>query len=935
MFSPLHLSPLLLALPLVGAGDAPAEHPFETDAHRVPATEVGAVCLIKGATVHTATRPAFVGDVLVRDGRIVRVSESLEAPEGATVLDATGMHLAPGVVDCHSHMAIERGINEGTLSITAEVTIQDSVDCDDIAIYRALAGGCTTARLLHGSANAIGGRDAVIKLRWHAESADELLFEGARQGIKFALGENPKRSNWGEGNRFPATRMGVESIYYRAFSQAERYAAEWAEYREAKGRGEDPVPPRRDLRLEVLAGIVSGDVDVHSHCYRADEILMLVRACQSFGITIKTLQHVLEGYKVAAELAEAGVGASAFSDWWAYKIEAYDAVPQAASIMHDAGVLTSINSDSDEMVRRLYEEAAKSVRYAGMDRVAALQLVTLAPAKQLGLGERVGSIEEGKDADLVLLNGDPFSSLSRVEWTMVDGVLEFERRDAFGLDQAPPASPERVAAFPAGSEEAVFGRIEAAATSGSSVTAFVGATLHPVSGPAIENGVLLVQDGVITSIGTERRFPDGATVVDLQGKHIWPGMISMASLLGLHEIGAVKATNDSSEIGGNQPDLRVAASLNADSAHLGISRWNGITRAQPSPDGRGPLRGQSAVIDLDGLTWEELLTVDRDMLHVSFPRRSGGRRWGSVTHSHGDEDSHEDEEHELDALGLMGDDGHVHDDLCEHLRGGHDCHTSGRFLQGPGSRGGRGSGDSKGYEESEAIQELAQQFEDALEYGRLVDLAGKGLAEAPELDPRLAALVPYARGERRVALHASDAQTILDALRFADETGLDAVLYGASEGWKVADRIARCGVPVVIGSVWDLPRSPWDPYDAAFANAAVMSRAGVLVAICTADSDNERNLPFHAATAAAFGLPAEEAVRAVTLYPARILGLDGELGSLDAGKRADLVVTDGHLLEITSQVEHVFIDGRRVDHDDNRHTRLANRYRTRLEQLKR
>ena len=930
MSSLLTLSPLALALPLALGGDG-AEHPFETDAHRVPSTEVGSVCLVKGATVHTATRPAFVGDVLVQGGRIVRVSESLEAPEGATVLDASGMHLAPGVVDCHSHMAIERGINEGTLSITAEVTIQDSVDCDDIAIYRALAGGCTTARLLHGSANAIGGRDAVIKLRWHADSADELLFEGARQGIKFALGENPKRSNWGDGGRFPATRMGVESIYYRAFGEAERYAAEWASYEEAKGRGEDPVPPRRDLRLEVLAGIVSGDVDVHSHCYRADEILMLVRACQSFGITIKTLQHVLEGYKVADELAKAGVGASAFSDWWAYKIEAYDAVPQAASIMHDAGVLTSINSDSDEMVRRLYEEAAKSVRYAGMDRVAALQLVTLAPAQQLGISERVGSIEEGKDADLVLLNGDPFSSLSRVEWTMVDGVLEFERRDAFGLDAEPPASPERVAAFPAGTEDAVFGRIEAAATSDGAVTALVGATLHPVSGPPIEGGVLLVQDGVITSIGTERRIPDGATVIDLTGKHVWPGMISMASLLGLHEIGAVKATNDSSEIGGNQPDLRVAASLNADSAHLGISRWNGITRAQPSPDGRGPLRGQSAVIDLDGLTWEELLTVDRDMLHVSFPRRAGSRRWGSVHHSHGDHD-HE-EEHELDALGLMGDDGHVHDDLCEHLRGGHDCHTSGRFLQGPPSRGNRGA--SKGYEETEAIAELGEQFEQALEYGRLVDLAATGQAEAPELDPRLAALVPYARGERRVALHATSAQTILDALRFADEHGLDAVLYGASEGWKVADRIAACGVPVVIGSVWDLPRSPWDPYDAAFANAAVMSRAGVLVAICTADSDNERNLPFQAATAAAFGLPAEEAVRSVTLYAARILGLDAELGSLDAGKRADLVVTDGHLLEITSQVEHVFIDGRRVDHDDNRHTRLASKYRTRLDGLRR
>ena len=914
MFTPLFLS-LVCFVPQ-------AQHPIETDEQRKPSIEVGSVCLIQGATVHTATGPAFQGDVLVRDGVIADVGASLTAPDGATVIDASGMHLAPGVVDCHSHMAIERGINEGTLSITAEVTIRDSVDCDDITIYRALAGGVTTARLLHGSANAIGGRDAVIKLRWHANNADELLFAGAREGIKFALGENPKRSNWGGGGRFPATRLGVESIYYRAFSRAKLYAAEWAAHEEALAAGRTPLAPRRDLRLETLAGIIAGVVDVHSHCYRADEILMLVRACEAYGITIKTLQHVLEGYKVAVELAEANVGASSFSDWWSYKIEAYDAIPQAASIMHDAGVLTSINSDSDEMVRRLYAEAAKSVRYGNMDRVSALQLVTLNPARQLGLADRIGSIEKGKDADLALLNGDPLSSLSRVEWTMVDGVMEFTRLDGFGLDANPLEASATVAAYPEGSDESVFANVARVTGGDAKPLALVGGTVHPVSGPAMEGATLLMQDGIILGVGMDLELPEGTEILDVSGKHLWPGMISLGSLLGLHEIGAVQATNDAAEIGGNQPDLRVASSLNADSAHLGISRWNGITRAQPTPTGRGPISGQSAVIDLDGDTWEELLTRDRDMLHLRFPRRSSGRRGSEEVHDHDHDHGTGGDEHQ--------DDGHVHTDLCEHMRGGHDCHTSGRLILPPPAEDSK----SKGYDESESIQELKDLFEEALEHGRLSDLAADSGTPAPEIDPRLAAMVPYARGEKTIALHAEDAQTILDALHFAADMDLQVALYGVREGWKVADRIAASGTSVVIGGVWNIPRSIRDPYDAVFANAAVMTRAGVTVAICTADSDNERNLPFQAATAASYGLPAIDAVRAVTLYPARILGLDDQLGSLDTGKRADVIVTEGHLLEITSRVTDLYIDGRRLNHDDNRHTRLGRRYRERMERLR-
>jgi len=843
---------LLLVALCAGAASA-SDHPYETDALRVPELKTGGSCLIRGATIHTAVGEPFVGDVLVVDGKIKAVGEVSDIPEGLVEVDAAGMHLAPGVVDCHSHMAIERGINEGTVSISADVDISDSVDADDITIYRALAGGCTTARLLHGSANAIGGKHEVIKLKW-GRTAEELVFPGAPEGIKFALGENVKRSNWGSGNstRFPASRMGTATLYQRAFARAREYEAEWKAYEAAVTAGEDPMPPRRDLRLDTLVGILNREIAVHCHCYRADGILMITRVAQQYGFELATLQHVLEGYKVAKEMADAGVGGSTFGDWWAYKMEAYDAVPQNAALMDKAGVLTSVNSDSDEMVRRMYGEAAKSVRYAGMDRVRALALVTLNAAKQLGIDARVGSIEAGKDADLVLLTGDPLSSLARVAWTMVDGEVEFQRRDTFGFD-AEPLTPSASRALPQA--------LEADVQSPAPIIAIVGGTVHTVSGDAIEDGTVLMQAGKILEVGDDVAIPVGTRTILATGKHVWPGMIALNTDLGLHEVGSVRATNDSREIGGNQPDVGVLRAINAESAHIGVTFYNGITRAQVAPQGGGPLRGQSGIIDLDGNTWEELAFVEDDMQHMRFPTVSNT---------------------------------------------------------------------AKKKEMPESLDAIREMLDDARQYGDLVDLAaGDEAVAAPTLDPRLAALVPVVRKEQRLAIHADNAQTILFALKFAEEEDLDVVLYGASEGWKVADAIAEADVPVVVGPVLSIPSSRFDPYDARFANAAALRRAGALVAIQAADSDNTRNLPFHAAMAAAFGLPEAEAVRAVTLYPARILGIEDRVGSLEPGKIADVIVTEGHLLEIASGVEYVFIGGRQVELK-NRQTELYAKYQRRL-----
>lgn len=844
---------LMLVLPaLAGAG----EHPIETDASRKPTLVTGGTCVIRNVVVHSAVGPAATGDVLVRDGKIAAVGRVADAG-GALEIDGRGLHLAPGAIDCHSHMAIHGGINEGSESITVDCDISDSVDPDDVAIFRALAGGTTTARLLHGSANTIGGRHEVIKLKV-GRTEDELRFAGAREGVKFALGENPKRSNAGRRtDRFPATRMGVEAVFQRAFERAREYQAEWSAYRAAVERGDDPPPPRRDIRLDGLAGILDGSIDVHSHCYRADEILMLLRTAERYGFQVKTLQHVLEGYKVAWEIAQHGAGPSTFSDWWAYKVEAYDAIPHNGALLDEAGAVTSFNSDSDELVRHLYLEAAKGVRYGGMDPVRALRLVTLNPAIQLGIEARVGSIEVGKDADLVLMSADPLSTAARVEWTMVDGEIEFQRIDAFGLDAA-PASPSEPS--PARVSPREPGRRGGA-------VALVGGTLHPIDGPSIERGTLVLRDGYIEALGANLPIPADARVIDVAGKHVWPGMLALGTNIGLAEIGAVRSTVDTDEIGGNQPDVRAAASLNADSAHIAVTRANGVTRAQAVPSGGGPLRGQSCVLRLTGETWEELLTLDRDMLHVSFPRRAN--------------DAKEDERKKP----------------------------------------------------SKEVEALAKLFEEARQYRRLVDEAGQRGVSGPAFDPRLDALAPFALGEARVALHATNAQTILDALRFVEEQKvLDAVLYGLDEGWMVADRLAASKLLCVVGGVLRLPRSRFEPYDAPYATAAVLRRAGARVAISSGDDENPRNLAFHAAMAACFGLPADEARRAITLHAAEAAGLDDRLGSLTPGKIADVVVSEGDLLEITAPVTHVFIDGVQQSLD-NRQTELYERYRARLKRL--
>ena len=397
--------------------------------------------LFENATVWTCGDSGVLkgAAVLVADGKIMGIFPAgQKRPAVQKVIDCTGKHITPGIIDCHSHFASDSGINEGSQAVTAEVRIGDFIDCDDITIYRQLAGGVTGSNILHGSANPIGGQNQVVKLRW-GMGDEALKMKEAPQGIKFALGENVKRSRSANSRRsgdppprYPTTRMGVEQLMHDTFRAAQQYQSAHAQWN-TKRQG---LPPRRDLELDAIVEILNGQRWIHCHSYRQDEILALIRVLDQYGITIGTFQHILEGYKVAEKMAEHGAMASAFSDWWAYKFEVYDAIPYAGKLMHDAGVVVSFNSDDGELATHLNQEAAKAVKYGGVPEEEALKFVTLNPAKQLRIDRYVGSVEPGKHADLAIWNGPPLSAYSRCEQTWVDGRKYFDvKQDAVARQQ--------------------------------------------------------------------------------------------------------------------------------------------------------------------------------------------------------------------------------------------------------------------------------------------------------------------------------------------------------------------------------------------------------------------------------------------------------------------------------------------------------------------
>lgn len=386
--------------------------------------------LIKNATVLTITNGVQEEtDILVDNGSIKKIGKGISAPANTPTVDASGKYVMPGIIDAHSHLALEV-VNEATSPITAEVYMGDVVNPFDIGLYRALAGGVTVSNSMHGSANAIGGRNVTLKHRYGTRDPQELIMTEAPRTIKFALGENPTRVH-GRGKGIqPRSRMGVEAIIRNGFNEALQYQKEWGNYEKAaRQKNNKAVPPHYNLRLKSLGDILDGNLIIHCHSYRADEINMLINVCKDFGVKNIVFTHVNEGFKVAPELAAYTMGASVFADWWAYKFEVYYSTSYNAAILAKNGVITSINSDDAELIRHLYHEAGKTQRYGGLSNEEALAMITINPAKQLGIADKVGSIEEGKQADLVIFDQHPLSIYAIPQMTFVDGVKYFDIKE--------------------------------------------------------------------------------------------------------------------------------------------------------------------------------------------------------------------------------------------------------------------------------------------------------------------------------------------------------------------------------------------------------------------------------------------------------------------------------------------------------------------------
>ena len=809
------------------------KHPWasETIADREPAIKTDGDVLLKNANVITGTGETIVGgDILIRDGRIRDIGQGLSA-YGGRVIDCTGYWVMPGIIDPHSHLAITEGVNEWSEAVTCESRIADVLTTDQAGMWRALAGGVTTIHAMHGSANVIGGQNAVLKLKYRQPPSDALITSGPRI-VKFALGENVTQANTSiRGGRFPISRMGVESVVRTAFNDALAYQEQMRAYK----RGTLDEAPRPDVRLQALSDILNGDIWIHSHCYRADEILRLMAAAEDYGVRVATLQHVLEAYRILPEIYRHGAAGSTFSDWWAYKIEAADAVPHNAAMMMQAGIVSSINSDDAGVIRHLYLEASKSIRFGGLTADEALRLITINPAIQLGIEDRVGTIEKGKDGDIAVFNYHPLDVRTRCMLTLIEGVTMFQD-DEFVEGQGPgstyvPAPPRGLLDVPVGSK----------------TYAITGATIHTANGNVIESGTVVVEDGKIAAVGANVPVPNGATRVDASGLHVYPGMINAGSTLGLVEIPRIYGTNDSRELAYFQPDVHASSAVNPHSVHVPVTRAEGVTTTVAVPTG-GAVSGQAGLVDLDGWTMPEMLREDGLALIVDLPVLPT----------------------------------EIEDDR-----------------------------DKKIKDHREKIFEIEEYFREAKLFADMGYEAEEGAID----DLRLAAMAPYIRGEKPVMFIADSYKAILQAIKFANMFNLDPIIAGGQEAWKAANALKEANAAVVLTEVFGYPSHEYERFDAAFACAAKLHEAGVPIAFGYADGTMAKLLPVQAGKSVAHGLPEDAAVHALTLGAAQILHVDDEIGSIEQGKVADLIITTGNPIQPSTRTVASFISGRPVELD--------------------
>ena len=857
--------------------------------------------VIRNATILTAAGPVIErGAILLQNGKVAAVGQTVNAPADALVIDGTGKWITPGVIDTHSHLGVyaapgiesQQDGNEMTSPNTAEVSSEHAIWPQDPQFDLALAGGVTAMHILPGSGNLFGGRSVTVK-NVPARTADAMKFPGAPYGLKIACGENPMRV-YGARNQMPATRMGNVAMYRKAWQSATEYNERWKKWR---ADGADAAKrPDRNLQLETLAGVLNGEIRIQNHCYRADEMATMIDISREFGFKIASFHHAVEAYKVRDLLAANDICASMWADWWGFKLEAYDGINQNIALVHESGGCAIVHSDSPDGIQRLNQEAAKAIR-AGADagitisRADAMKWLSINPAKALGIDKVTGSLEPGKNADVVVWSGDPFSAYAHAERVFIDGAQVFDRSDVtriarsdFQLGLMPQVqAPAAVMAGPAG----VTSSGAAAATAGGAAPrpstarsaspdattveplrppvpttgdtiAITNARILPVSGPAIANGTIVIRGGRIAAVGTAPA-PGGARVIDAGGKTVTPGWIDSGVQTGIVEIPlSAEGTADQ-----NTSDTRVSAaftavdSFNGNSAAIPVTRVEGITRALVTPGGTGNVfLGQGAVMDFSG---------------AQIP--------ASVTRA------------PAAMVAMLGE-------------------------AGAGVAGGS---------RSTAMLRLREILDDARDYGvnkAAFNSAQRRAYSRGRLD--LEALQPVLRGQVPLAVQANRASDLLAAIRLAEEFKLRLVLLGAAEAWMVAPQLAAARVPVIIKPLTNIPT--FDSLGATLENAARLSRAGVTIALASFDTQNSRNLRQEAGNAIANGLSRDAALAAVTLAPARVWGVADRVGSIEVGKDADLVVWSGDPFELTTGAERVFIKGVEMSRD-TRQKQLLEKYR--------